>query len=280
MMVLPSGLELPPLPYVVVLLGGLGIVLALLYALDPPITQKHAVAFAPWMMIGGGLHAFSQLGIYPDLWAPLFAAPAVYVTTALIAGVAWIVVSMFDLGRGHSSTVPRDLGVLGVAVLTVLFVLAVNQGIGPGGDLDPVWPGIAVIVALAVSALTMLAISLWRTPVFVRVRYAGSLVVFAHALDGVTTAVGADVLGVTERTPIPKAIMRFAADLPTAEYVGRGWLFVLVKLAVAAAVVVAFNRYVDDRPAEGSLLLAAVAAVGLGPAANNLFLFLIGASPT
>jgi uncharacterized membrane protein len=57
--------------------------------------------------------------------------------------------------------------------------------------------------------------------------------------------------------------------------VGEGWVFLLVKLAVATLVVWLFAEYVRDRPAEGYLLLGLVAAVGLGPAAHNLLLFAI-----
>jgi len=64
--------------------------------------------------------------------------------------------------------------------------------------------------------------------------------------------------------------------LPTADLLGTGWLFVLVKLAVAAAIVVLLADYVAEEPVEGNLLVVLVAAVGTGPAANNLTLFLVG----
>ena len=53
--------------------------------------------------------------------------------------------------------------------------------------------------------------------------------------------------------------MEFAAGLPTAQYVGSGWLFVLVKVALAMAIVALFADYVRDEPTRGFLALAAVA---------------------
>ncbi|PHQ45435.1 DUF63 domain-containing protein, partial [Halorubrum sp. C3] len=53
--------------------------------------------------------------------------------------------------------------------------------------------------------------------------------------------------------------------------------FLLVKLAVASAVVWLFAAYVREEPAEGYLLLGFVAAMGLGPAAHNLLLFSVAA---
>jgi uncharacterized membrane protein len=103
----------------------------------------------------------------------------------------------------------------------------------------------------------------------------GFLAVFGHALDGVSTAVGVDLLGFGERTPLSRAIIEFAATLPTEPYLGTVWLFVLVKLAVASGVVTLFADYVREDPSEGYALLGFVAAVGLGPGVHNLLLFTV-----
>lgn len=275
MQVLPTGFALPTLPYLVALIGGTGVVAALLVAAKPVINQKLAVSLSPWMAVGGAFHAFYQLDAYPALYEPLFGAPAVYLTTLLLTGGVWAALQAIGIVRGHEDTVIRNLGLVGVAVLVTLLVAMVGKVLGTQ-SLSPVWPAVSVVVALLLSALTVLAISLWRTPVFVRTRYVGPVVIFAHALDGVSTAIGADVIGVTERTPLPRLIMEFAGHLPTAEIIGVGWLFVVVKLAVVTAIVVGFNRYVYEDPVEGTLVFTLIAAVGLGPAANNVFLFLAG----
>jgi uncharacterized membrane protein len=41
--------------------------------------------------------------------------------------------------------------------------------------------------------------------------------------------------------------------------------------------VVTFADYVSEEPTKGNLLFAFITAVGLGPALNNFFLFLLGA---
>jgi uncharacterized membrane protein len=273
MFVLPSGMTVPPLPYVVVLVGGCVLVAALLFAIEPPVDQKLAIAMAPWIAFGGALHAFHQLGEFTGVYEPLFGAPAVYLTTFVVTGMVWLVLAAVGVVRGRLGNVHRNLAITGTAVLAVLFGVVLYRDVGPAGA-DPVWPAVAIVVALALTVVTIFLISIWRTPVFFRTRYVGPVVVFAHALDGVSTAIGADVIGVTERTPIPRAIMHLAGQLPTAEALGVGWLFVLVKLVIAAVVVVAFNRYVDEDPVEATVILIGVAAVGLGPAMNNLFLFL------
>jgi len=139
------------------------------------------------------------------------------------------------------------------------------------------WPAVGLVVAVVLAAVVWSGLR--RLAPETRITGGvGALAVFGHTLDGVSTAVGIDVLGFGEQSPISRAILTFAADLPTAEIVGAGWLFILVKLALAAVVVVLLSEYVREEPAEGYLLLGAVAAVGLGPGAHNLLLFTI-ASP-
>lgn len=273
MQILPSSFALPPLPYLVVLLGGTGLVAVLLTAAKPEVEQKLVVSLIPWMAIGGALHAFEQIGLYPSLWNPLFGTPSVYLTTFLLTGGVWLVLQGVGIVRGNEGTVIRNLGLVGTAIFVVLLVARVWQAVGLA-QFSPIWPAVALLVSLVVTALVVLAISLWRTPVFVRTRYAGPVVVFAHALDGVSTAVGTDVIGVPEQSPLPRMIMDLAGRLPTAEVIGVGWLFLVVKLVVAAAIVVSFNRYIHDEPVEGTLVFALIAAVGLGPATNNLIIFL------
>ncbi|MBX0323782.1 DUF63 family protein [Halomicroarcula sp. F13] len=274
-MVLPSGFGLPPLPYLAALAGGTLVVSALLVALEPPIDQRTVVALAPWMAIGGTLHALGQppIEVYDPVLRPLFGTPAVYFTTYVTLGTVWVFLSLFGVRRGHDEAISRNLGLVGTGILTVLLVLAAITALR-SGLLALVWPTVAVVGAVVLAAVTLLVVALWRTPIIVRTRYAAPVVVFAHAFDGVSTAIGTDVIGVGERSPVPRAIMDFAGTLPTAPVIGEGWLFALVKLVVAVAVVVLMHQYLEDEPVEASLLLAFIAAVGLGPATNNVVLFL------
>jgi uncharacterized membrane protein len=133
--------------------------------------------------------------------------------------------------------------------------------------------GLVGATVLAAAAWRLLAAA--RPPATAATAAPGALVVFAHALDGVSTAVGYDVLGFGERTPLSRLLIEAGAALPTEPYVGAAWLFVLVKLSLACWVVVLFADLVRDTPRRGRLLLAAVAAVGLGPGAHNLLLFTV-----
>jgi len=276
MQVLPSGLAVPPLPYAAALVVGALAVAGYLSVLGPRVTTRQTLALAPWMVAGGGFHAVYQAGLVPDVVGPFLAAPAVYVTTFVLAGAVWVVGAFRARTRDDAGVVARYLAVAGGLVLAGLTVVAYAEAVGTADEtVQYLWPIVGFLGAAAVTAPTYYALTYRFTAAASRVGLAGPLVVYAHALDGLSTALGIDIIGTGERTPLPARIMEFAAELPTEPYIGRGWLFVVVKLVVAAAVVVLLAGYVEDEPTEGNLTLAFVAAVGLGPAANNLFLFLI-----
>ncbi|WEL21632.1 DUF63 family protein [Halorhabdus sp. BNX81] len=277
MAILPSGLVAPGLPYLVVL--GLGALLTtlLLFGFEPPVGKRHVVALLPWMAIGGIAHGFYQVpGLYPAWVAPLFSAPTVYVTTYVLVATVWLLLILLGTATGNLGRVGTYLGAAGLGVLIVFLGAMVWQGIAPAVEFSPMWPTLAFVISLAVTAVTYFLVSLRWTGAVARTGIAGAAVVFAHTFDGVITMIGYDILGSTERTPIPAAIMDFAGSLPTAAYIGSGWLFLVVKVLIATFVVVTFADYVEEEPTYGSLFFVVITAVGLGPAVNNFVLFTLG----
>ena len=135
------------------------------------------------------------------------------------------------------------------------------------------------LATVLVAAAGFIALALVYTEAVAQTGRVGAFVVFAHTLDGVSTAVGVDVLGAGEQTPLPRLIMEFAATLPTAQY-SVGWLFVLTKVLLAVLIVAVFADYVKEAPSRARAFLALLAAVGFGPGVFNLLVFLVSASPT
>lgn len=267
-MVLPDGFALPPLSYLLVLLSASLAVGVLATRVRPTIRERTVLAFALWMVAGAALHVLSVVDAAPAVLSPLLGTPSVYVSTFVLAGAVWL--------GGHSAGVPdRLLGGVGAlaALLSVGAVLAVGAD---RGTLSFFWSGLSLVLSVVVAAGTWAGFRRAFPAAAGTTGAAGALVVLGHVLDGISTAVGIDALEVTERSPLPRAIMAFAETLPTAEAIGVGWLFVLVKVALACGIVWLMAEYVEDAPGEGYLLLAAIAAVGLGPGVHNLLLFAIG----
>jgi uncharacterized membrane protein len=267
MALLPEGFALPPLPYLLALLAGLAAVGRALRRRRPPVTERLILGLAPWMAVGSALHVLYVLDALPAIVRPLAGTPSVYLAVAVVAGAAWV------LADATGVPTARTLAIVGLAALLPAVVAVLAVGLSRG-SLRFVWSGVGLLVAAALAGGGWELLRRIRPAV--RVTGAvGALALFGHALDGVSTAVGVDVLGFGERTPLSRLILEVAAALPVADVVGVGWLFVLVKLLVAGGVVALLADYVREDPDEGFLLLAFVAAVGVGPGVHNLLLFAV-----
>jgi uncharacterized membrane protein len=268
--VLPSGFELPPLPYLVGLSVAVVAVAVLLRRVDPELTPGVVAGFAPWMVAGGAGYALFQVGGVPDPAAPLFGSPAVYLSTFALAGLIWAALeaSGFPADSWSLRSVPALLLASGAAtagaVVGLAFVTAER--------LQPFWPAVGLLVAVGLALVVWVALRRTR-PVTAVVGGAGFALLFGHVLDGVSTAVGTDLLGFGEQTPLSRLLIETGAALTPG--LGGGWLFVLVKTALAAVVLVVLADYVEEDPRWGLLLVGVVTAVGLGPGAHNLVLFVI-----
>ena len=270
MVLLPEGFALPPLPYLLGLLTAAVAVGAGLSRRRPPITARHIIAFAPWMAVGSALHVLYAVNGLPQIIAPFGGTAAVYLTVAVLSGAVLLVADSIRPRRG----VPLVIG--GTGLVALLPVVGGALAIGAErGTLALLWPATAAVGSVVVTALAWLGLRRVRPAAAATTGAVGLLAVFGHTLDGLSTAVGVDVLGFGERTPVSRLILGFADRLPTAEALGSGWLFVLVKLVVVGGVVVLFADYIDDEPTEGYLLLGFIAAVGLGPGVHNLLLFAV-----
>ncbi|MFW5903218.1 MAG: DUF63 family protein [Halolamina sp.] len=265
-MVLPAGSSVPPLPQVALLLAATVAVAWGLHRERVRITDRTILALSPWMVAGATAYVVYQLEVIPPAIAPFFGSPAVYATTFVIAGVVWL------LARGTTRT-KEFLG--GVGLVAMVIPTAVALAVSADDGLEPVLPLLGVAIAALVAWATWWAFGVVRPRDASTVGVAGPVVVFGHALDAISTAIGVDLLGFGERTPLSALILDGAGALPTADVIGVGWLFVLVKLAVATLVLWLLAGYVRDEPGEGFTLLGVVAAVGLGPGAHNVLLFVV-----
>jgi len=270
--VLPEGFSLPALPYLALLVLGIVAVAAGLWRLDPPIENATVIAFTPWMALGGGLHALQQVRDVPGALEPLLGTPSIYASVAIVAGAVWILAIAWGERAGRSPALA--VGAAGGTALVAVAVLAVDEGTRTGG-IDPLPAPASLLIAGVVAAAAWWGLSKVAPESTTAAGGSGIAVLFAHALDGVSTALGYDLLNSSERSPVSAEILEAGAALPTEPYVGAGWLFLAVKIAVAAAVVVLFREWLEEEPRQARVVLAGVAAVGLGPAANNLVLFTI-----
>ncbi len=266
-MVLPAGTTLPPLPYlasVLLAIAGVGFGLR---RQSVGLRNRSVVALGPWMVAGAGLYVLYQIDVVPRILAPLFGSPTVYATTFVVAGIVWLVADR----RGDPEPIVAATGSL-AALFPIGLALAVGRY---RGTFAPIWPLLGVVGGIGLGAGVWWLFARSHPEPARHVGAAGALVIVGHALDGVSTAIGVDILGFGEQTPLSRLVLEAAGALPTAETIGVGWLFVLVKLGVSVGVVWLLADYVREDPQGGNGLMLLVAAVGLGPGAHNLLLFAV-----
>lgn len=265
----PAGTTLPPLPYLVGVLLAASVVALALRRRPPAVTGRHVLGLAPWIVLGSSLHVLYVVDALPAVFAPLAGSPTVYVTVATLAGATWL---LAERSLAIDGRVPIALATVGSLLVVPVVAVAVVDGVSTTGAF---WATIALVCAFPVAALVWYGLTR-AVPETGITGGVGLLVVFGHALDGLSTAVGVSQLGFGERTPVSRLILELDG-VPSLPVLGETWLFLLIKLVVASAIVWLFAEYVREAPAEGYLLLGLVAAVGLGPGVHNLLLFSVAA---
>ena len=264
----PTGTTLPPLPYLLGIALAAAAVAVSFRRRPPTVTETHVLALTPWMALGAAAHVLFVVDGLPALLAPLGGSPTVYLTTATLAGGVWLAAeTVFPTAQ----RVARGLAAAGTFGFVTAMVAVATQGI-PG--VGARWAALSVVVAVPLALLAWNVLAAIQ-PAVASITQAGGLVVFGHALDGVSTAVGVTHLGFGERSPLSRLILELT--VPSVPVLGEAWLFVLVKLAVSGGVVSLFAPTVRDAPRAGLLLVAFVAAVGLGPGVHNILLFSVSA---
>lgn len=262
-MVLPAGTTLPPVPYLVVLLGAVLGTAAVLLRAEPPIRERTVLALSVWMVAGATWYVVHERSLAPGWIDPLLSSPSVYGLAFVGAGVTWYLALRADVDPVAPLTMT---GLLGAILPTAATVIAAES-------LAPVYPLGATVGAVVVAAVLWWLLRAWEPRVEV-LGWTGLLTVFAHALDAFTTVLGVVHLGFVERTPLSRLLLELGAGM-SVPVLGAGWLFVVVKLVLGVGVAWLLAPMVREDPTQGFLLLIVVIAVGLGPGVHNVLLFTV-----
>lgn len=269
-MVLPAGFELPPLVYLVPLIIVIIAAGWVLWRRRPPVTDQVVLAIVPWMVAGSAAHALYMVDAVPSIIEPFVGTPAVYLTIAALVGVVWAIA---EASAAEGRTREPAVYLLAVGLVAAVGSLTGVLWWGLSEELRLFWPSIGLLAAVVLTVFAWLVLDRFFQQTATLAGLTGLVVLFGHALDGVSTAIGIDILEGVERSPIADTIISFGSTLPTSDLIGDTWLFVLVKVAVPLAVLVLFREYLDEEPSQARVLLAVIAAVGLGPGVYNLLLF-------
>jgi len=176
---LPAGTTSRPRRTLVVVLATTGGVVAALRRRRPRVTGRRARARSVDGARLGGPRPLRRRRA-PALLSPFAGSPTVYLTVGSLAGAAWLVADATRPDR-----VPAVLAVAGTLLLAPVVAVAVSTGLSPGAR----WSTIALVLTIPIAGAVWVGLTRLR-PETAITGGVGALAVFAHALDGVSTAVG------------------------------------------------------------------------------------------
>ncbi|MFD1571101.1 DUF63 family protein [Halorubrum laminariae] len=277
--------------YVVILLGMLIGVVFLLQRLDIGNELRFFYALFPFMLLGGTLRTVEDAGVaamdagveplipYPA--SALLISPFIYFTVFGVT-LACVVTAYGLAGRGVVDDYARPLFAMGTGALALsLGYLAYLAAATEYVDFYPV----VLVSTLGIATLATLATWTLATRYEPSVRrgtgFAGILIIWGHAVDGVANVIGLNWMPALTGTPnlVPKHVVNsLIVDwtgrlLPQSivAVTGDAWPFLLVKLAAATFVVWVFNgEMYEESPRYTLMLLITVLAVGLGPGSRDM----------
>ena len=277
--------------YVFILLAMLTGVVLLLRRLNIGNEFRFFYALFPFMLFGGALRTVEDAGIaatragvdplIPFPWSALLISPFIYITvfalTLLSVLVAYALAdrglvddyahALFGLGTGF---LILSLGYLAFLAATTEYVTFYPQILV-----------LTIVIATLATWLTWKLIEGWRPSINQGTGFAGFLIIWGHAIDGVANVIGLnwmpELTGTSNLVPkhvVNELIVNWTGRLLPESVValtGDAWPFLLVKVGAATFVVWVFNgEMYDESPRFTLLLLITVLAVGLGPGTRDM----------
>jgi len=244
----------------------------------------------PFMFFGGALRvvedADNAVGTsvhdaihYP--WNALIISPIIYFTVFAVA-VAALVVAVWLERTGRVERYEYPLAGIGAAALALtLAYLLWLAATTPQVSFHPQFTVLTLLFATLAAGGTWYLLERMAPEVNVGTGLMGLLVIWGHAVDGVSNVIGlnfAKELGLpadlVPKHPVNRAIIDVTQQfLPASviRFTGDAWPFLVVKLVVATGVVWVFNDDIfEESPRFTVLLLIAILAVGLGPGTRDM----------
>ena len=232
------------------------------------IDEYIIISLIPWMAFGASLRVVEVIesggGGGRSIISFLLGNPTVYITTFVILGCVWSIILLLKMDQ----IAEKILMVSGLIGFGTTMVILSREGWS-----NPAWSIAGLVVALVVSILVWEVVRRKSAEIPKVLGSSGLLVILGQTLDGISTAIGIDILNFREQTPISQMILDIGASLPTANIIGVSWLFVCVKIVLAITLVFLFVDYTKEKPLYARILLIVMIAIGIGPGMHNLILY-------
>lgn len=271
----------PVWPSLVVLALLTCVVVAMIYAYQPPLPQTMAFAFVPWIVSGAILSAVASATQYPSYLVPLFTYPGAYLTAVLVPGLAWVAMLNLSVSGRRLPAYHHYIGTMGVGAMVVLwFVLLLQVGTDELSRLLVVV--VVPLVALLSTGLVSLSIGFWSPDFVDYAAITGGFAVFGALVNGIATTTTVAASGASGHTPFSATVREIVTTLAPGGVAGVDpthlwvWLFLLVNIAIGIHVATRLAPYADTSPRAVNALLGMVGTGGFALGFNRLLLLVVG----
>jgi len=265
--------NVPPSLAILVLLSG--VVVALIYAYQPPLPQTLAFAFLPWVVTGSFLNLLASNGGYPSYLVPLLSGPGAYLTALFVPGLAWAAMLNVSVSGRKLPAYHQYIGTMGAGVVVVL--VPVMLLVVEARNLSLLLVLVVVpLVSLFCTGLIAIFVGYWSPDFVEYAAIAGGFAVFGALVNGISTTMSVAVNGQAALTPggtlvrdvVLASVPQGVAGLDVAQVWAAA--FILVNVAIGVLVATQLARVANDRPRTVYGLLGLFGSVGFVLGFNQL----------
>jgi len=277
---LPAG-ALQISPALVVLLLLTAIVVAVIYAYQPPLPQTMAVAFVPWIVTGAILSVVAAHGQYPTYLEPVFTEPGAYITAMFVPGVVWAAMLNLSVSRRALPAYHQYIGTMGVGAMAILWAALIIE-VGSSRLTMMLVLVVVPVMALLATGLIALSIGFWSPDFVDYAAITGGFAVFGALVNGIATATNFAVLGDGAHTAFSSAVRGIVLAVAPGGVVGVDathlwvWLFLVANVAIGVHVATRLAPYAETSPRAVNAMLGFVGAVGFALGFDRLLVLVVG----
>lgn len=247
--------------YVIILFAAVYGVLKLLNKLGIRVDEEFVVATIPYVLMGSVFRVIEDAELINAPFRYLFITPLIFFLIFAIC-FSVLVSAKYLENKGKINNYLHFYSAIGYALSLAGISLLI---FGSKGDFNP---GVLVYCLLPAAALTGVIVKLspFFGMVYLRSRVY-SFVVFSFLLDSVTTYVGVDILGYTNKHPFSSFLTSIA---------GTGAVLVPLSLGLVLLIILLLEKERGGNEDEKYMMILTLIVLGFSMGARNLMAMVVG----
>lgn len=257
------------------------VVVAVIYAYQPPLPQTIVFAFVPWIVTGSILDVLAGAGQYPAYLLPLFTGPGAYLTAIFVPGLAWVAMLNLAVSRRELPAYHHYIGAMGIGAMAILWSAMILH-LGSSHLTRMLVLVVVPLVALLATGVVSLSIGFWSPDFLDYTAITGGFAVFGALVHGIATTTNVAVNGAAAHTVFSATVREIVLVGAPGGMLGVDvthlwvWLFLVANIGVGVHVATSLAPYAESSPRTVHAMLGVVGAVGFALGFDHLLALVVG----